>query len=58
MGKHRQIAVSTLNMKKYANVDSTQSQITLIFKPTSKKIISASLDMTISSVFLREGKAT
>jgi len=50
--------MSTLNMKKYASVDSTQSEITLVFKPTSKKIIFASLEMTISSVFLREGKAT
>lgn len=58
LGKHRQIAMSTLNMKKYASVDSTQSEITLVFKPTSKKIIFASLEMTISSVFLREGKAT
>lgn len=47
-----------LNMRKYASVDSTQSQITLVFKPTSKKITSASLEMTITSVFLREGKAT
>ncbi|KAL4135081.1 hypothetical protein QTP88_006737 [Uroleucon formosanum] len=58
LGKHRQIAVAVLNMKKHASVDSTQSQITLIFKPTSKKITSASLEMTITSVFLREGKAT
>ncbi|XP_026816637.1 EH domain-binding protein 1 isoform X3 [Rhopalosiphum maidis] len=58
LGKHRQIAVAVLNMKKYASVDSTQSQITLVFKPTSKKITSASLEMTITSVFLREGKAT
>lgn len=58
LGKHRQIATATLNMKKYASVDSTQNQITLLFKPTSKKITSASLEMTISCVFLREGKAT
>ena len=30
----------------------------ILFKPTSKKITSASLEMTITSVFLREGKAT
>ncbi|CAH1733100.1 EH domain-binding protein 1 isoform X3 [Aphis gossypii] len=58
LGKHRQIAVAMLNMRKYASVDSTQNQITLVFKPTSKKITSASLEMTITSVFLREGKAT
>lgn len=58
MGKHRQIAIAMLNMKKYASIDSTQSQITLVFKPISKKITSASLEMTLSSVFLREGKAT
>lgn len=47
-----------LNMKKYASVDSTQNQLTLVFKPSSKKITFASLEMTITSVFLREGKAT
>ncbi|VVC45262.1 EEIG1/EHBP1 N-terminal domain,Domain of unknown function DUF3585,Calponin homology domain [Cinara cedri] len=58
LGKHRQIAVAMLNMKKYASIDSTQCEITLVFKPVSKKITSASLEMTLSSVFLREGKAT
>ncbi|XP_050431010.1 EH domain-binding protein 1 isoform X2 [Adelges cooleyi] len=58
LGKHRQIACAILNMKKYASVDSTQHQITLDFKPTSKKITNASLEMTLSCVFLREGKAT
>jgi len=45
-------------MKKYASVDSTQNEVTLVFKPTSKKITSVSLEMTVTSVFLREGKAT
>ncbi|XP_050529415.1 EH domain-binding protein 1 isoform X4 [Daktulosphaira vitifoliae] len=58
LGKHRQIACAVINMKKYASVDSSQHQIILDFKPTSKKITSASLEMTLSCVFLREGKAT
>lgn len=57
MGKHRQIATAVINMKKYANLDSTETQLTLEFKPTSKKITSAFLEMTISNVFLKEGKA-
>ncbi|KAK7604096.1 hypothetical protein V9T40_004369 [Parthenolecanium corni] len=58
MGKRRQLASSNINMKKYASVDSTQHQLQIQFKPISKKIVSVILDCTLSSVFLREGKAT
>lgn len=57
-GKRRQLATSVLNMRKYASVGSSQHEIHLIFKPTTKKIVGASLDFTLSCVFLREGKAT
>lgn len=57
LGKHRQIATTMINMKKFASLDSAKTQLTLEFKPTSKKITSAFLEMTISSVFLKEGKA-
>ncbi|BET01506.1 Protein of unknown function (DUF3585) [Nesidiocoris tenuis] len=57
-GKRRQIASANVNMKKYASVDSSQNQLNLILKPVTKKIISASLECTLSCVFLREGKAT
>uniref|UniRef100_A0A0P4VWA2 Putative ca2+-binding actin-bundling protein n=2 Tax=Rhodnius TaxID=13248 RepID=A0A0P4VWA2_9HEMI len=57
-GKRRQLASANVNMRKYASVDSSQHQLNLVLKPISKKIISASLECTLSSVFLREGKAT
>ncbi|XP_018320428.1 EH domain-binding protein 1 [Agrilus planipennis] len=57
-GKRRQLAVAHVNMRKYASVESSQHQLQLQFKPTSKKIQSAKLECTLSCVFLREGKAT
>ncbi|KAI5736836.1 hypothetical protein M8J76_007648 [Diaphorina citri] len=57
-GKRRPLATAVLNMNKYASVDSTQHQMNLEFKPCTKKIVSATLDLTLSCVFLREGKAT
>lgn len=57
-GKRRQLAVAHVNMRKYASVESTQHQLQLAFKPTSKKITTAKLECTLSCVFLREGKAT
>ncbi|XP_067006854.2 EH domain-binding protein 1 [Anabrus simplex] len=57
-GKRRQIAATNINMRKYASVESTQSQLVLSFKPTTKKIVGATMECTLSCVFLREGKAT
>ncbi|OAD59537.1 EH domain-binding protein 1 [Eufriesea mexicana] len=57
-GKRRHVAATNINMKKYATLESSQQQLKLDLKPTSKKIISASLECTLSCVFLREGKAT
>ncbi|XP_026276335.1 EH domain-binding protein 1 isoform X1 [Frankliniella occidentalis] len=57
-GKRRQIASSNVNMKNYASFASSQQPLTVSFRPTTKKIISASLECTLSCVFLREGKAT
>lgn len=57
-GKRRQIACANVNMKNYASVASSQQQLTLTFRPTTKKIVSASLECTLSCVLLREGKAT
>lgn len=56
--KRRPLATAVLNMNKFASIDSTQTQLNLEFKPCTKKIVSASLDLTLSCVFLREGKAT
>lgn len=58
MGKKRVLATASINMKKYASVDPTQQSFTLSLKPSSRKISSADLELTLSCVFLREGKAT
>ncbi|XP_053974666.1 EH domain-binding protein 1 isoform X2 [Hylaeus anthracinus] len=57
-GKRRHVAATNINMKKYATLESTQQQLKLELKPTSKKIVKATLECTLSCVFLREGKAT
>jgi hypothetical protein len=58
-GKRRQLAAVAINMKQYANVvASHQEELKITMKPTSKKIVSASLEFTICSVLIREGKAT
>lgn len=58
LGKKRVLANANINMRKYASVESTQQSFTLTLKPVSRKITSADLELTISCVFLREGKAT
>ncbi|KAH1004093.1 EH domain-binding protein 1 isoform X3 [Dendroctonus ponderosae] len=57
-GKRRQLATAHLNMRKYASVESSQTELQIVFKPTTKKITGAKLDLTLSCVFLREGRAT
>ncbi|XP_063911063.1 EH domain-binding protein 1 isoform X2 [Zophobas morio] len=57
-GKRRQLAIAHVNMRKYASVESTHSELQISFKTTTKKITSAKLDCTLSCVLLREGKAT
>ncbi|XP_044750717.1 EH domain-binding protein 1-like protein 1 isoform X2 [Coccinella septempunctata] len=57
-GKRRQLAIAHINMRKHASVESTQSDLHVILKPTTKKIKGAKLDCTLSCVLLREGKAT
>ncbi|XP_055620017.1 EH domain-binding protein 1 isoform X2 [Toxorhynchites rutilus septentrionalis] len=58
LGKKRLLASATINMRKYASIESTQQTFILELRPVSKKIISAQLELTLSCVFLREGKAT
>lgn len=58
VGKKRVLANASINMRKYASVDSTQQTFTLHMKPVSRKITAADLELTISCVFVREGKAT
>ncbi|XP_055534426.1 EH domain-binding protein 1 isoform X4 [Wyeomyia smithii] len=58
LGKKRLLASATINMRKYASIESTQQTFSLELRPVSKKIVSAQLELTLSCVFLREGKAT
>uniref|UniRef100_A0A336LVB5 CSON000969 protein n=1 Tax=Culicoides sonorensis TaxID=179676 RepID=A0A336LVB5_CULSO len=58
LGKKRILASHTINMRKYASIESTQQTFSLNLRPISKKITSADLQLTLSCVFLREGKAT
>lgn len=57
-GKKRVLANANINMRKYASIESTQQSFTLNLKPVSRKVTAADLELTISCVFLREGKAT
>nr|KAF6429254.1 EH domain binding protein 1 [Molossus molossus] len=45
-------------MKQYASPMPTQTDVKLKFKPLSKKVVSATLQFSLSCIFLREGKAT
>lgn len=58
MGKKRVLATTNINMRKYASIESTQQTFQITLRPVTKKITSAHVDLTISCVFLREGKAT
>lgn len=58
MGKKRTLASASINMRKYASIESTQQTFTIQLRPLTKKIVSAEIELTISCVFLREGKAT
>ncbi|KAB7507755.1 EH domain-binding protein 1, partial [Armadillidium nasatum] len=55
-GKRRQVATAQINMKQYAGF-STQQDVRIKFRPLSKKVVAATLDVTLSCLFLREGKA-
>ncbi|CAH2009126.1 unnamed protein product [Acanthoscelides obtectus] len=57
-GKRRQLAIAHVNMRKYASIESSHTELQIIFKATTKKILGAKLDCSLSCVFLREGRAT
>lgn len=58
MGKKRVLASASINMRKYASIESTQQSFQLSLRPVSRKITSAEIELTLSCVLLREGKAT
>ncbi|GFO10181.1 EH domain-binding protein 1-like [Plakobranchus ocellatus] len=57
-GHRKVLASKEVNMKDYASHVPTQTALKLKLKPVSKKVVSATLEVTISCVFIREGKAT
>ncbi|XP_041418575.1 EH domain-binding protein 1 isoform X2 [Xenopus laevis] len=57
-GRRKALATSNINMKQYASPMPTQTDVKLKFKPLSKKVVAATLQFSLSCIFLREGKAT
>ncbi|XP_076099632.1 EH domain-binding protein 1-like isoform X4 [Mytilus galloprovincialis] len=57
-GRRKIIASAPINMKDYASDVPTQHTMTITLKPATKKIVKATIQLTLSCVFLREGKAT
>ncbi|XP_016330273.1 uncharacterized protein LOC107679270 isoform X4 [Sinocyclocheilus anshuiensis] len=57
-GHRKALASVDVNMKKYASATPTQFDLALTLKPLSVKVLDATLKLTLSCVFLKEGKAT
>ncbi|XP_033733958.1 EH domain-binding protein 1-like [Pecten maximus] len=57
-GRRKILATAPINMKDFATQVPTQHTMKLKLKPMTRKIVSASIQFTLSCVFLREGKAT
>ncbi|XP_022603543.1 EH domain-binding protein 1-like protein 1 isoform X2 [Seriola dumerili] len=57
-GRRKVLASVDVNMKKYASATPAQYDVTLKLKPLSVKVVEATLKLTLSCVFLKEGKAT
>ncbi|KAK3587792.1 hypothetical protein CHS0354_042757 [Potamilus streckersoni] len=57
-GRRKALASAAINMKKYASDVPTQHELHFKLNPCTKKIVSASIKLTLSCVLLREGKAT
>jgi len=56
--KDKVIASQLVNLKLFATIVPSQSQIEVRLQPTSSKVVFAALHLTLSCVFLRQGKAT
>ena len=57
-GRRKVLASAAVNMMKYASDIPTQHDLTIKLNPATRKIVSAKIKLTLSCVFLREGKAT
>lgn len=52
------LASGDVNMKKYASDTPATFDVILKLKPLSVKVVEATLKVTLSCIFLKEGKAT
>ncbi|KAK3521581.1 hypothetical protein QTP70_014773 [Hemibagrus guttatus] len=57
-GQRKVLASVDVNLKKFASATVTQTDLTLKLKPLSVKVTEATLKLSLSCVFLKEGKAT
>ncbi|XP_049922741.1 EH domain-binding protein 1-like protein 1 isoform X8 [Epinephelus moara] len=57
-GRRKVLASADVNMKKFASATPAQYDLTLKLKPLSVKVVEATLKLNLSSIFLKEGKAT
>ncbi|XP_062820890.1 EH domain-binding protein 1-like protein 1 isoform X3 [Anolis carolinensis] len=57
-GHRKVLASADVNLKRFASPTPTQVELKLKLKPRSVKVVAATLQLTLSCVFLREGKAT
>uniref|UniRef100_UPI0037E82EBD titin homolog isoform X3 n=1 Tax=Semicossyphus pulcher TaxID=241346 RepID=UPI0037E82EBD len=57
-GHRKVLASADINLKRFASPTPTQTDLTLKLKPLSVKVVEASLKLSLSCVFVREGKAT
>uniref|UniRef100_A0A3P8TJZ6 EH domain binding protein 1 like 1 n=1 Tax=Amphiprion percula TaxID=161767 RepID=A0A3P8TJZ6_AMPPE len=57
-GHRKVLASADINLKRFASPTPTQTDLTLKLKPLSVKVVEATLKLSLSCVFVREGKAT
>ncbi|XP_026572061.1 EH domain-binding protein 1-like protein 1 isoform X4 [Pseudonaja textilis] len=57
-GQRKVLASVDVNLKRFASQTPNQADLKLNLKPKSVKVVAASLQLTLSCVFLHEGKAT
>ncbi|XP_053542562.1 EH domain-binding protein 1-like protein 1 isoform X11 [Ictalurus punctatus] len=57
-GQRKVLASVDVNLKKFASATVTQTDLMLKLKPLSVKVTEATLKLSLSCVFLKEGKAT
>ncbi|XP_067288595.1 uro-adherence factor A isoform X2 [Pseudorasbora parva] len=57
-GSRKVLASVDLNIKKFASATHSQTDLMLKMKPLSVKVVEATLKLSLSCVFLKEGKAT